>query len=90
MNLTPVIVLVAALLGCTRDGPEVVLKGLSLVRAGRRLGRIARTRLKATRRRQASPCRCAAERHERIWREMEALDVFANSTLHEEPEAWRR
>lgn len=80
------IIFIAAVLGCSADGPVATRQWWLLGRAGTRLGRQAITQLKAAvqRRQQTDPCPCVQERRERSRREFLALDLLKNSTEHEE------
>jgi hypothetical protein len=80
------IILLAAVLGCSADGPVAARQWWLLGRASARLERQAVARLKATvqRRQQAKPCPAELERRERIHREFMAFDPLKNSTEYEE------
>jgi hypothetical protein len=85
VNIVPMIVLLAAVLDCTTDGPETLREGMRLVRLSRRLGQQVLGRVQAMARpRPAAPCPCVQERHERSRREFLAFDPLRNSTACEE------
>jgi hypothetical protein len=85
MSLIPGIILMAALLGCTSDGPAAMREWLRMVRTSAQFGQQVMTRLRATvQHRSASPCPCVAERKARARMEACAFDPFKNSTEHEE------
>jgi hypothetical protein len=85
VNIVPMIVLLAAVLDCTTDGPETLREGVRLVRLSRRLGQQFLGRLQAmVRPRPAASCPCVQERRERMRREFLAFDSYRNSTEHEE------
>lgn len=87
MNLAPMIVLLAAVCGCTADGPAAFHEGWRLARLGSRFGRkvLARARAAAPScRTPRLPCRAELERRERQGRDFLAFDVFRNSTEYEE------
>jgi hypothetical protein len=85
VNIAPMIVLLAAVLDCTTDGPVTLREGVRLVRLSRRLGQQVLGRVQAmVRPRPAAPCPCMQERHERSRRVYLAFDPFRNSTEHEE------
>lgn len=86
MSIVSGIILLAAVFGCSADGPVAARQWWLLGRAGARLEQQAIARLKAAaqRRRQAKPCPAELERRERIHREFMALDLLKNSTEHEE------
>lgn len=86
VNIVNGIILLAAVFGCSADGPVAARQWWLLGRAGVRFERQAMARLKAAAqgRRQAKPCPAELERRERIRREFLALDLLKNSTEHEE------
>jgi len=85
MNLVPIVVLLAAVLGCTTDGPEAVREGFKVARFSRRFWRMTVQKLKAAAQRPPTiPCPCVREHRKRVRDDWAALDVFRNSTAHEE------
>lgn len=86
MSIVDAIIFIAAVFGCSADGPIAVRQWLLLGRAGARSGWQAVARLKATvqRRQQAKPCPAELQRRERLRWESLAFDQYKNSTEHEE------
>jgi hypothetical protein len=80
------IIFLAAVFGCSADGPVAARQWWMLGRAGTRLGQSAVTRLKAAgqRRQQTGPCPCVVERREQARRAYLAFDPLRNATDHEE------
>lgn len=86
MNIVDGIILLAAVLGCSADGPVAARQWWLLGRASAQLERSAVARLKAAvqRRQQADPCPCVVERREQARRAYLAFDPYRNSTEYEE------
>lgn len=87
MNFMSTLLFVAAILGCSTDGPEAIREGWRIVRVGHRLSRKVLAQMQTTlrnRQPKVSPCPAEQERREHLRREFLALDPFKNSTEHEE------
>ena len=92
MNITTAFVFMAAMFGCASDGPVAVREGLRFTHSGRHFGRQVIVRFKTMLRHRPphQPCPPKRERRRQVLATFSSLDVFANSTLHEEPDLWRR
>jgi hypothetical protein len=86
VNIMDGIILLAAVLGCSADGPVAARQWWLLGRASARLERQAVARLKAAaqRRQQGKPCPAELERRKQALRDFQAFDPFQNSTEYEE------
>lgn len=78
------LMVLAALLGCTADGPAAVREGIHAARHGGRLCRLVMHRLGMALHLRCVPSARALERQDRLRRELMAFDLYRNSTEHEE------